>query len=192
MHWRDLNASDRLQLAKEIMASLSVEEDTGFLFASKVEPESVSPSMLAYYAQLQGTGLDDGRLAEEAQRELDWRDARRHFFESDLWGEPGWMMLLDLFIQRVRGKGVTITSACIASRIAPTTALRWIKFLEHEDLVVTENCSVDARRRWMRLTPEGLNRIRRYLAARVGNGRRQPPPKLSETNKSRVRRLTPL
>lgn len=162
MHWREMNARERLALAMEILASLKVEknDDTPFLLAARKRQPTQE--------------LDDVILADIALDELRWREARRRFCSADLWGELGWAMLLDLFAQRVRGKAVSITSACIASGGAPTTALRWLHLLEQEGLIYLQSCSTDARRRYVGLTPVGYESMRRYLGARSGLHTRCP------------------
>lgn len=156
MHWREMNAGARLDLAMEILSSLRVEntKEGDFLFTGRVRMSSQE--------------LDDVILAETAREELRWRESRGRFFSADLWGELGWSMLLDLFVQRVRGKAVSITSACIASGGPPTTALRWLHLLEQEGLTYSQVCSDDARRRYVGLSPSGYEGMRRYLSARSG------------------------
>lgn len=156
MHWREMNAGARLDLAMEILSSLRVENTTKaeFLFSGRVRMSSQE--------------LDDVILAETAREELRWREARGRFFSADLWGELGWSILLDLFVQRVRGKAVSITSACIASGGPPTTALRWLHQLEQEGLIYSQACSADARRRYVGLSPSGYESMRRYLSSRSG------------------------
>src|SRR5690348_11712896 len=58
------------------------------------------------------------------------RRRRERLFPTPLFSEPGWDLLLDLFIAESEGKRVSITSACIAAAVPTTTAVRCLKQLE--------------------------------------------------------------
>ena len=92
------------------------------------------------------------------------RCGRVNFFkDSDLFGEPAWDIILDLFIREIEGKSTSITSACIGSGVATTTALRWIKILEVRDLIVRKVDPDDGRRSFITLTSHGMVSISNYL-----------------------------
>jgi hypothetical protein len=85
------------------------------------------------------------------------------FGDSDLFGEPAWDMLLDLFIATGDGKRVPVTSACIGAAVPTTTALRWLTMLEDRGLVVREHDKLDARRIFVRLTAEAEAKMTAYF-----------------------------
>jgi hypothetical protein len=78
------------------------------------------------------------------------------FANPDLFGEPAWDILLDLYIAAGEGKPVSVSSACIGSAAPATTGLRWLGVLADEGLVVRENDAEDHRRVLVRLTPSGV------------------------------------
>ncbi|MCH7628884.1 MULTISPECIES: winged helix DNA-binding protein [Novosphingobium] len=80
-----------------------------------------------------------------------------------LFGEPGWDILLDLYIARHRGTELQVSSVCIEAGVPSTTILRWIARLERDGLVYRANDRGDARRRYVRLTPEGHALMERVL-----------------------------
>jgi hypothetical protein len=106
---------------------------------------------------------DTPRLRKIAIGEYRRRRARAEFFDSGLFSEPAWDILLDLFVAAIDGIRVSITSACIASSCAPTTALRWISVLESQGLVVRSGDPRDQRRSWLTLTEKGHQRMCSYL-----------------------------
>ena len=106
-------------------------------------------------------------LAQLAKEEYLERLRRRKFLDLGLLAEPAWDILLDLFINHVAGKRVSVTSACIASGVAHTTALRWLGALEEHELVVREADSFDRRRHWVQLTQDGYLKLTRYLTERA-------------------------
>ena len=97
--------------------------------------ESHSVARIAVMAAERAGGPHDRFLAELAKGVIRSRREREKFFPADLFSEPGWDMLLDLFVQRVAGKPVHVTSAIIAGAAPPTTSLRWLAVLERHGLV---------------------------------------------------------
>src|SRR5688500_844664 len=79
---------------------------------------------------------NDSVLVELARQIYSARRKRSVLTEWDeLFGEPAWDMLLDLFIAAHENRGVSVTSACLASSVPETTALRWLQLLENKGLV---------------------------------------------------------
>lgn len=90
-------------------------------------------------------------------REIYAERRRRHrFLPADLFGEPTWDILIDLYIAYREDRRVPTTSSCIGAHVPPTTALRWLRILEARDLVEREDDGRDGRRTFVRLTPQGL------------------------------------
>lgn len=87
------------------------------------------------------------------------------FGSPDLFGEPAWDILLDLFIAAGEGKSVSVSSACIGSAAPATTGLRWLGILADEGLIVRENDPEDNRRVLVRLTPAGHAAMARFFDA---------------------------
>lgn len=87
------------------------------------------------------------------------------FGNPDLFGEPAWDILLDLFIAHGQGKPVSVSSACIGSAAPATTGLRWLGVLADEGLILREPDPEDHRRVMVRLTPSGLGAMERYFDA---------------------------
>lgn len=112
-------------------------------------------------------------LVELAKREYNRRALRTEFFARSYFGEPAWDILLDLFVTQAGGYRVSVTSACIASRVAATTALRWLAILEKEGLILRRPDHQDKRREWIEITELGHNRLRAYLRAVTPDSKRQ-------------------
>ena len=83
---------------------------------------------------------------------------------SHLFGEPAWDMLLDLYIARVAGQNVSVTSLCIAADAPLTTGLRWIALLESEGLIARYPDPADKRRTYLRLTDTITTAMTRLLS----------------------------
>ena len=77
--------------------------------------------------------------------EYDTRMARTNHLPPELFGEPGWDMMLFLYIQQVRGEHVLVTRLCRASGVPPTTALRYIDILGSHGLIEKSKSEADSR-----------------------------------------------
>ena len=78
-------------------------------------------------------------------------------------GEPGWDLLLDLYIRELAGRRTSVTSACIGSRAPPTTALRYVNTLCDTGRIERHRDETDARRYWLELAPDVSEEIERYM-----------------------------
>lgn len=93
------------------------------------------------------------------------RRARAKFFPelTNMFGEAGWDVLLDLFIADLEGRRVSVSSACIAADVPPTTALRWIDALEDRATILREPDPADRRRTYLTLSPDARMAMLRYI-----------------------------
>ncbi len=95
--------------------------------------------------------------------EIEARKLRNDIFGSELFGEPAWDILLDLFCAYKSNSAITVTSACIAGNCPQTTALRYLDKLQIQGLIKRERDHVDCRRTYVSLTPAGVNKMSRWL-----------------------------
>lgn len=104
--------------------------------------------------------------AEFAREAYSIRRRRANIFQNaELFGEPAWDILLDLYIAHVEKKPVSVSSACIGSAAPPTTGLRWLGVLADQDLVMREHDPEDQRRVLVRLTERGLKSMDEYFTS---------------------------
>ena len=111
------------------------------------------PDGTRYQSQTENWADVDKQFALTKTIEL-YRERRRRerIFSLDLFGEPAWDILLDLFSAHLQNKRVSVTSVCIAANVAPTTALRWITELQENKLIERFDSETDRRVKWIRLT----------------------------------------
>jgi len=81
------------------------------------------------------------------------------FGEKDLFSDPCWDILLDLFIAHRRNQDISVTSACLAAQVPATTALRWMTVLEKLGLIERQKDTADSRRRFVRLTDKAIAQV---------------------------------
>lgn len=92
------------------------------------------------------------------------RRLRSRYFADDLFADPAWDMLLDLFQAEIAQLRVPVSSLCIAAAVPATTALRWLKTMVQEGLFVRRADPHDGRRVFVELAPAASNAMRRYFA----------------------------
>lgn len=92
------------------------------------------------------------RLAREKIRERRWRE---QFLAADLFADPAWDMLLDLYAAFYERRQVSVSSLCIAAAVPATTALRWIKTMTDAGLFERSVDPDDARRVFIDISEKG-------------------------------------
>jgi hypothetical protein len=70
------------------------------------------------------TTEDETRWLALARRMYLERRQREKHFPSNLFGEPAWDILLDLYVAAKENVKIATTSACIGGSVPPTTGLR--------------------------------------------------------------------
>jgi hypothetical protein len=98
------------------------------------------------------------------------RRLREQFFDSELFADPAWDMLLDLLAAHLEQRRVSVSSLCIAAAVPPTTALRWIKRLTDEGLFVRAADPDDGRRIFIDLSDAAANGLAAYFRALARTG----------------------
>ncbi len=149
------NSAMFLPLADELMAMASRLRGAVDGALRSGEAESI--------AAMRTARPDRGALALARKAYALRRKRAAIFGNPDLFGEPAWDILLDLFIAQGEGKTVSVSSACIGSAAPPTTGLRWLGVLADEGLVVREKDPEDNRRVLVRLTPTGQAAMERFF-----------------------------
>lgn len=105
-------------------------------------------------------GFDTAALARRLLKESDMRAG---LLDQDMFADPAWHILLDLYASEEEGRKVSISSACIASRVPSTTALRWLANMAKQGALIREQDSFDGRRLHVRLSPETKTKLKAYL-----------------------------
>ena len=118
--------------------------------------QSVSP--------FHGPGARVTSALDRAFHLIEVRKRREELLGANLFGEPAWDILLDLFVQRIEGRKTSSTSASIASRAPTTTALRYIAILVNEGLVTKRVGERDLRVQYVELSDKGYRHMLDLLA----------------------------
>lgn len=113
---------------------------------------------------------------ETATRARDERRIRRDFIGSDeLFGEPAWDLLLDLFIRQTNDEDNSIMSARINADTPTSTIMRWLDVLESTGLAQSHTDPANLEHRLIQLTSAGYAGMLRYLET-IAREREQDGP----------------
>jgi len=88
------------------------------------------------------------------------RRTREDIIGSDLFADPAWDILLELYAASLGQQRVSISDVTFASAVPPTTALRWIEKLEKLGLLRRQDDPRDRRRVWLEISAEGEEKMR--------------------------------
>ena len=109
-------------------------------------------------------------VTEQAVRTmLRLRRNRDRFFKSQLFADPAWDMLLELYACELGQQRISISSLCVGAAVPATTALRWISTLEQEGLVERRADPTDGRRFFIQLTRQGRDAMTAYFRTVPGS-----------------------
>ncbi|WP_213981622.1 winged helix DNA-binding protein [Sphingomonas sp. dw_22] len=123
----------------------------------------VRDSGLSYRGPEDAKGFEPS--AQEIRAVIRSRRLRGQFFSGELFADPAWDMLLDLFAAQLEHRQVSVSSLCIAAAVPPTTALRWIGTLHEAGLFERHADPSDRRRAYIALSEKALEGMRSYAGA---------------------------
>jgi DNA-binding MarR family transcriptional regulator len=102
--------------------------------------------------------------AAEVRQLLKARRMREAYFDSELFADPAWDILLDLYAAHLEGAKVSVSSLCIAANVPPTTGLRWIRSMTDAGILVRRDDQSDGRRVWIELSDSSLAKLVGYFS----------------------------
>lgn len=106
-------------------------------------------------------------LLRAAKEEYEERQRRFKHFDIELFGEPSWDILLDLYIADIAGKALPVTTVCVGARVPSSTALRWINVLEARGHIARSHSEDDKRVNLLRLSAEARASLDTYFSGRI-------------------------
>ena len=112
--------------------------------------------------------MDMGQQAAQPgqiQKIIDARRLRASFFDSHLFADPAWDILLDLYPAHLAQQRICVTSVCFGAGVPVSTALRWLNALEERNLAKRSQDPLDGRRFFVALTDEGADAMAKYFSA---------------------------
>lgn len=87
----------------------------------------------------------------------------RRYLSSELFSDPAFDMILDLYASEEEGLKPTVGSVAKAARVPATTGLRYVAALEKEGFLERRTDPLDKRRVLLKLLPAAKEAMRLYL-----------------------------
>lgn len=108
---------------------------------------------------------EDGRILRNARTAMRRLILRRQLVGvPELFGDPAWDMLLDLFIHECEGGRLSMSSLCAAAALPESSAMRLAQRLCDAGLLHRLPDPSDGRRSFLTIAPEIAHRLRAYFA----------------------------
>lgn len=149
---------------EEIGPRLAALETMVTRLCSRLPPGNLSFSDEQQRPDAGGTPIafSDGR-ARLVRDLLAGRQKRLRYFPGDLFSDPAWDMLLDLYASHYEHRQVAVSSLCIASGVPATTALRWINSMTSNGWFARDADPKDRRRIFIRISDTARIQMDRYF-----------------------------
>jgi DNA-binding MarR family transcriptional regulator len=91
------------------------------------------------------------------------RRRRDTLFGRDLFGEPAWDILLDLYVAEQSGRALALSTVGALAGVPQTTAFRWMSQLLERGYIMRRADPNDARRGFIHLSPTGQTLLEALL-----------------------------
>ena len=115
-------------------------------------------------ASVPASRLPDQPVTEkEIRAMLKLRRNRDRFFDGELFADPAWDILLELYAAELGQQKVSVGSLCVGAAVPATTALRWISQLTGKGLIERQADQMDGRRFHLSLSSTGLDAMASYF-----------------------------
>ena len=88
------------------------------------------------------------------------RRGRDAVFGSDLFSDPCWDTLLELYAAKLGNRRMSLDDLSKAISTPASTTMRWISVLQNRGLVSSHSDAIGPSRIWVRLTDEGASKIK--------------------------------
>jgi DNA-binding MarR family transcriptional regulator len=82
---------------------------------------------------------------------------------QDLFSDPYWDILVELFNARLRGKNLTVSAVATAGNMPPTTGLRYLDSLLSMEYIYRERDEWDGRKVFIRLSDKAFLLLKEYF-----------------------------
>lgn len=96
------------------------------------------------------------------------RNRRAEHFRADMFSDPAWDVLLELYAFELSHQRITVTQLGTMSCVPATTVSRWITALEGEGLVERKVDELESRKVFVALTRKGVFAMDGYFRAGPG------------------------
>lgn len=166
----DILATRRLeQIGRDLEVTLLdhiVVTATGANYLSDCEEADARPARAPFVLRARPAKPGANAASKEnARATIRRRLLRRQLLGApDLFGEPAWDMILDLFVHEDDRKPMAMSSICVSAGIPFSSAMRLAQKLCDADILQRVPDTFDGRRINLRIAPDVVHRLRAYFA----------------------------
>lgn len=125
-------------------------------------------------SQTDNLTLSAKELGEMIKGHIASRQRRAKFFPADIFADPAWDILLEVFLADIEQRRLTISCACMAACVPQTTALRWISSMTATGLLERHPDRHDGRRHYVQLSAVASQSMRSYFSEEFMAASRNP------------------
>lgn len=134
------------------------------LKSDRVARQSPEQNSFLFRSRERRSSAKQAAALENARATMRKRLLRRQLIGAEeLFGEPAWEMLIDLFIHECLRKPLSTSDLCVTSSLPMSSALRLIQRLCDAELIERISDPMDARRSFVRLRGETSHRLLAYF-----------------------------
>lgn len=108
--------------------------------------------------------IRDQELIPIARAVLEDRKRRSQVFNPGMFGEPGWDLLLNLYVMDRDGPRLTLGKLTQLAGLSQSTALRWLEYLKDQGMITRDQHPTDARTAFVALTEKAREALGLYLS----------------------------
>lgn len=137
--------------------------------AERIDPIDRQTRKLIEDAE-KAAAMQHAGLTEFARQILVGRKQRERFFDPILFSNPAWDILLNLYVADADGRPVNVLESCTASAVPQGVALRWLGYLQQEEMVIETTSPTHSRQTLVRLSEQARLAISSYLGSLVTLG----------------------
>lgn len=158
--------SDELADFAKTLARIAEQDEDAVMIGLAEKPISFRPAPAAAMHPFIDTPATQTSLMSPAliREAIKLRRLRDSYFQADLFADPAWDILLDLFAARLEGISVSVSSLCIAAAVPATTALRWVTGMTTSGILLRRHDPKDARRVFIELSNETAAQMTTYFS----------------------------
>jgi hypothetical protein len=80
--------------------------------------------------------IGNDRFANVAEAISNFRHARSRILPAEMFGEPAWDVLLELFVADAEGRRLTGVQVSQRCNISPSVLSRWLRYLSKSGLII--------------------------------------------------------
>lgn len=123
----------------------------------------VGPSLDEIPEKNKHESYSKSKFIDSVEYHLHVRKIREQHFGRKIFGEPVWDILLELYLSELKDKKVSTSNLILSAPYSSSTALRWIKNLEENNMIFKSPSRIDGRVQYQRISKSAFDKMTKYF-----------------------------